>query len=527
MNKAESLKARPYAYFVLFVLTITYILNFIDRTILSILAEEIKAGLQIDDASLGFLYGTAFAVFFSIFGIPLARLADVWNRKRLIGSGVFLWSLMTALSGTAHSFVELAIYRVGVGVGEAAAAPASLSMLADSFPKKMRATAYGIWSTGVFIGSALGFAVGGATLAVYHRWFPSGQAPFGIRDWQLSMFLVGLPGLLVALVVYMLREPKRGQMDEHPVNQLHPQPMRMFLQELAAVIPPFTIWTLYRLGGGFRLVALNIGYGLLLFAGASSLTYIFGSPGQWLTLAIGLYSFISWLQRIRIIDYPCYALVFQAKAMRYSVLGFSLIGFNSYGLGFWFAPYIIRRFQATPQDVGAMMGIIVLISGFLSIALGGYFSDLLKRMTPKARPYMGLVSMLALPFYGLALNADVLSHLYAYASIGIFLGMIWIPSSLAMASELCTPRTRATSIAFNQLAGTLLGLAMGPYIMGEISVSLGNVGYSEADRLQWAMLLGLGFTSPIAAYLLYKSSKYVVVEESTVVERAAAAGEKG
>src|SRR3990167_7727552 len=117
----SSKKATPYAYYALFILTLAYILNFIDRTIISILAEEIKVGLDVNDANLGFLYGTAFAVFFSICGIPLARLADVWSRKKLIGIGVFLWSLMTALSGTAHSFAELAIYRVGVGVGEASA----------------------------------------------------------------------------------------------------------------------------------------------------------------------------------------------------------------------------------------------------------------------------------------------------------------------------------------------------------------------------------------------------------------------
>jgi len=532
-------KARPYAYYALLILTLTYILNFIDRTIISILAEEIKAGLHVDDASLGFLYGTAFAVFFSICGIPLARLADVWSRKKLIGCGVFLWSLMTALSGTAHSFTALAIYRVGVGVGEAAAAPASLSMLADLFNKKIRATAYGIWSTGVFIGSGLGFAVGGATLSVYRKWFPNGEAPFGMQDWQLSMFLVGVPGLLLAALVLMLREPKRGQMDDEVVEQSNVRPLKLFLQELAAVIPPFTVYNLYRLsgrqnashapGGELRgkrsVVVRNIGYGLLLAAIASVCIYFLGSPGQWITLALGGYAFVSWLQRVKIVDFPCFVMVFKSKAMRYSVLGFSLIGFTSYGLGFWFAPYIIRRFHSTPSEVGAMMGIIVFAAGILSILAGGYCSDLLKRLTPKARPYMGLVSMLALPFYYMALQAQDLSMLYTYASLGIFWGMIWIPSSLAMASELCPPRMRATAIAFNQLAGTLIGLAMGPYIMGEISVVMGNMGYNEADSLQMAMLLGLTVSAPLAVFMLVKASWYVEEEENTVPKRAADAGE--
>lgn len=519
------LKAKPYAYFVLLILTITYVLNFIDRTIISILAEEIKADLKIDDASLGFLYGTAFAVFFSVFGIPLARLADTWSRKKLIGCGVFLWSLMTALSGTASSFLELAIYRVGVGVGESAAAPASLSMLADSFTKKMRATAYGVWSTGVFIGSGMGFAVGGATISAYHKWFPDGNAPFGIADWQLSMFIVGVPGLLIAAIIFMLREPKRGIMDGVEIRQVDPHAFKFFWHELTAVIPPFTVLSLRKLGGD-KLVVHNLFVGALLIVFVWFLSKWLGSPVQWITVALGLYSFISWLQRLKLVDFPCYAMIFQAKAMRYSVLGFSLIGFNVYGIGFWFAPYIIRRFQATPEDVGAMMGIIVLVAGFASIIIGGLLSDYLKTKTPKARPLMGIMSMLAVPFYVFAMHAVDIFNVYMFASIGIFLGMIWIPSSLAMASELSPPRMRATAIAFNQLTGTLLGLAMGPYVMGELSDKFGRGGYSDADSLQMGVSLALMIISPIAIALLYKSSQYIASEESSVMERSLQAGEK-
>jgi MFS family permease len=520
------LKAKPYAYFLLLVLTIIYILNFIDRMIISILAEEIKASLHVDDASLGFLYGTAFAVFFSIFGIPFARLADMWSRKKLVGFGVFVWSIMSALSGTANSFALLALYRVGVGVGESAAAPASLSMLADSFTKNKRATVFGVWSTGVFIGSGLGFAIGGATISLYHKWFPDGNAPFGIADWQLSMFMVGLPGLIMAVIMLMMREPKRGLMDGHETEQQHPHALKFFMRELAAVVPPFTVISLYELDGGARLVRQNIIFGILLIVMASILSYVLGDPVQWITISLGLYSFTSWLQRLKIIDYPCYSMVFKEKAMRYSVLGFSLIGFTSYGLGFWFAPYIIRRFESTPQDVGAIMGIIVFSSGILSIILGGLMSDMLKKHTPKARPLMGMVSLLALPLYALAVMSTHITEAYMFAALGIFFGMIWIPSALAMASELSPPRMRATAIAFNQLAGTLLGLAMGPYAMGKISDILRYIGYEEADGLRWGMMLAMGIVAPISLALLYSSSRFVEGEEKTVFERAKAFGEK-
>ena len=128
-----------YARYVLGVLVVVYVFNFIDRQILSILAEEIKADLNISDGDIGFLFGTAFAVFYAIFGIPLGRLADLWVRKSLISVGLFFWSGMTALSGTAQSFGQLAMYRFGVGIGEASATPAAFSMLSDYFAPRVRA----------------------------------------------------------------------------------------------------------------------------------------------------------------------------------------------------------------------------------------------------------------------------------------------------------------------------------------------------------------------------------------------------
>ena len=122
-QEAESQINSGYAKYVLIVLIIVYIFNFIDRQILSILAEEIKADLGIGDAEIGFLYGTAFAVFYAVFGIPLGRLADVWNRKSLIAIGLSFWSAMTAASGFARSYTMLAVCRFGVGVGEASATP--------------------------------------------------------------------------------------------------------------------------------------------------------------------------------------------------------------------------------------------------------------------------------------------------------------------------------------------------------------------------------------------------------------------
>jgi hypothetical protein len=338
------------------------------------------------------------------------------------------------------------------------------------------------------------------------------------------MFLVGLPGLLLAVIIFLLREPKRGQMDGGYTLQQEEHPFKLFGSELAAVIPPFTIVGLMRLGG-HRLVAQNLFYGSILLLMVLFFSKWLGSPVQWITIALGLYSFISWLQRLNLIDYPCYAMIFKAKAMRYSVLGYSLLGLMVYGIGFWFSPYIIRRFHATPGDVGEIMGLIVFGAGMLSIVMGGLLSDILKKRTPMARPLVGILSILAVPFYILGMMSSDLTMVYIYATAGIFLGMIWIPSSLALASELIPTRMRATGIAFNQLAGTLLGLALGPYLMGELSDRFMDMGYMDADSLQLGVVITLVVVSPMAVGLLYKSTTYIASEEATVHERAVAAGE--
>ncbi len=228
---------------------LVYVFNFIDRQIISVLADEIKRDIGITDSQIGFLYGTAFAVFYAVFGIPLGRLADVWVRKSLISIGLSFWSLMTALSGTASSFVTLGAYRIGVGVGEASASPAAFSMLSDYFPPERRATALSIYSSGVYIGAGLGIFLGGWIVEGWRNAFPDGNSPLGLAGWQAAYIAVGLPGLLMALWVWSLREPVRGQ-SEGIVSEVHADPFGEFRRELFAVLPPFTLWSLA--GAGVR-----------------------------------------------------------------------------------------------------------------------------------------------------------------------------------------------------------------------------------------------------------------------------------
>ena len=200
----------PYRWYVLGVLVVAYLFNYVDRHILSILAEEVKRDIGLDDAQIGFLYGTAFAVFYAVFGAPFGRLADSWVRKNLIAIGLVLWSSMTVLTGFARTFGALATFRVGVGIGEASLTPCAYSLIVDYFPQRLRATALALYSSGIYFGAGVGFVLGGFIIDTWNNAFPDGSAPLGLRAWQAAFLIVGLPGLLMAGWVWSLREPVRG-----------------------------------------------------------------------------------------------------------------------------------------------------------------------------------------------------------------------------------------------------------------------------------------------------------------------------
>ena len=181
-------------------LVVLYVINYIDRQILSVLLEPIKQDLGVSDTAMGLLTGLAFALFYTTAGIPIARMADRGSRRNVIVVGVLVWSAMTAVCGLARNFLQLAVARIGVGIGEATLSPAAHSLIADAFPPERRATALATYNIGGNIGIMLGFVLGGFI----------GEA-FG---WRTAFFVVGLPGLAAAAVVrFALHEPTRGQLE--------------------------------------------------------------------------------------------------------------------------------------------------------------------------------------------------------------------------------------------------------------------------------------------------------------------------
>ena len=199
-----------YAWYVVLVLMVCYTLSFIDRQILSLLVGPIKQDLGISDTRIGLLQGLAFAIFYTLLGLPMGRIADRSNRRNLIAVGIFFWSLMTGLCSVAKSFWSLFLARMGVGVGEATLGPSAFSVIADYFPKEQLGRALSVYSAGIFIGAGLANIVGG-TVSQKAMHIPPVTVPLlgTIAPWRLTFLIVGIPGLLVGLLVYTVSEPLR------------------------------------------------------------------------------------------------------------------------------------------------------------------------------------------------------------------------------------------------------------------------------------------------------------------------------
>lgn len=189
--------SRAYRNWFLFLLVLVYASSFIDRIVVAVVGQAVKAEMHLSDLQLGLLGGLAFSIFYTTLGIPMARLAERCTRVKLISLSIAAWSLMTALCGTASGFAQLLLYRLGVGVGEAGSTPVAHSLIADEFPPQRRATALSIYALGPPIGVIVGAIGGGWVLQQY--------------GWRTVFYVVGLPGLVLGLLCWLtLREPRRG-----------------------------------------------------------------------------------------------------------------------------------------------------------------------------------------------------------------------------------------------------------------------------------------------------------------------------
>jgi len=509
MTEASESRATPYAWYALGVLVLVYMLNFIDRQILSILANDIKADLRMTDADLGFLYGTAFAIFYALFGIPLGRLADGWHRVRLLSLSLALWSAMTALSGFAKNAATLTVARIGVGVGEASAAPSAYSLIGDWFPARLRGTAIGLYSAGLFVGSGLSLLIGGLIVEGWNGAFPDGDAPLGLKGWQAAFLGVGLPGLLLAMWVFTLREPARGAIDGLP-SKGDKHPWRVFGEQLLELIPPLTLIGAMRRGP--RAVAFNLAGAAAIGALFWALAAATGNVQQFLFLGVGFYAVFSWASAQRLRDPGGFHLTFASPAFMAIVIAYGADCFVGYTVSYWAAPYAERVFDLDKSELGLMLGAPAALGGFLGVIAGGRVADLLQ-----ARFAAGRLMVVA---FALAASVPVVLVGYDTGSATIFVLMNFavqfvtataLGAAGSASQAFVLPGMRGTATAIFLLGAALLGLGLGPFTAGHVSTVTGDLSLGVKATL---------LVVPIGLIALWIAARYT--PEANARKRAAA-----
>jgi MFS family permease len=512
-------KASGYSWYVLSVLVVVYILNFIDRQILSILAVDVKADLGLSDADMGFLGGAAFAVFYALFGIPLGRLADNWSRVKLLSIGLALWSTMTALSGFARDQMTLTFARMGVGVGEATASPTAYSLISDYFPKKQRATALAIYSSGLYIGGGVSLFIGAWIVKAWNEAYPGG-GPLGLVGWQAAFLAVGIPGLIVALWVATLREPVRGAMDR-VASPSSPAPFRQFAQDLSTIVPPFTLIGAWQRGPAA--LAINIGFAAAIAAFAWWMIELTGNFPQWSAVGLGYYAVFSWACTLRARDSATFRLIWGTPAFICTTLGYGLVALAAYALAFWSAPYAEIVLGLPKQELAFWLGANGAISGFVGVILGGRIADALRAKNPAGRILMiifGVVAPIIPIWIGYTTENTTLFYVMNFLA-GMF-GATALGAAAATTQDLVLPRMRGTATAAFFLGTTLIGLSFGPYMVGQISDLAGTIVDGKPVGDLRTGILSLIGVAPIALILLLYAYRAVPQAEATIVERAAA-----
>jgi len=248
MNNSLSKESKNYRTTVLWLLTLMYVISFIDRQIIGILSPFIKNEMGLSDAQLGWLKGLAFALLYSIVGIPIAWLADRYSRKKIITVSLIAWSGFTALTGMAGSFLQMFLARIGVGIGEAGGSPPSHSIISDLYPKEKRASALGIYSLGIPIGIGFSYLLAGALVEKF--------------GWRGTLYILGVAGIFLAIIlVIIIKEPRRGRMDGENITL-----KTVSIKESILVLAKIPSWWAMCMGiawvsfGGYAVSAWGVDY---------------------------------------------------------------------------------------------------------------------------------------------------------------------------------------------------------------------------------------------------------------------------
>ena len=491
-DTVAAVPAKPgYRYYVLAVLILVYMLNFLDRQIIGILAAPLKAEFGLSDSQFGLLGGIAFASVYSTLAIPLAALADKTSRVWIMTGALAVWSTFTALCGIAGSFGQLFLFRMGVGVGEAGGVAPAYSLVADYFPPQQRARALAAFAFGIPLGTAAGTLVGGLLAATY--------------GWRTAFIVVGLLGLLIApLLRLTVKDPVRGGTDAAK-------------EVLADAAPVEPVSVSDKVGRTASLVMLGLGAGCLIlaalnhFAGVAVGNALVLAFGGLLALVIGVSFWIARRTASVILPKPSFWLL---------ALGAASSSVCGYGVAGWLPLFFMRSFNLTLTQTSWYYSGIALIGGIAGIWMGGVIADKLGKRGKGAYPLTPAIAfIISAPCFiaamnspwliGLVLpgggsNAQQLILAFLIFLIPTGLNLAWLGPISASIQHLAPAPMRSTASAIFLLFNNLLGIAVGFYYFGWMSDLL-EPRFGE-ESLRWSIYTGMGFYL-MAAVLLFGASK--------------------
>ena len=507
-------------------------LSLLDRQVLSILAPAIKADLHIGDSELGLLYGTVFSLFYALFSLPLGRLVDGWIRTRLLAICIFAWSIFAGLSAFAGGFTLLAISRLGVGVGEAAAQPSANSIIFDTFPRSRRGTAMSAMAIATTLGLGLSMTLGGVVAGWWDARFPG--HPGGFSGWQFAFLIAALPGLLLAFLISRLPEPVRGGVDgiRSPED---PHPFKASGAVLASVTPGINWLSLWGRQAPARQWAVNlIGLAVIVVFCwiMTQLTQAF-SPRpptdvlglkidphvlQWFVVGFGAFVILNMFQSLRLTDRATYNVVLSPSVILLMVVAGFQTSIN-YGVMGFTPSFLNRAFGLSPAETGLQFGLLAAGLGVIGALVSGPLSDwLTARMGGRGRVGLTIFSLGVSPIFGIWTYqaSDPLSFYLRFTCYSLVLTM-WLPPLYSLLYDLVLPRMRGVTSSIFIIITTLLGLGMGPYFVGIVSDrNGGDLGTAIISiNVVWPAVLLCLFT------VLWRINK----EEATVLDRARAGGE--
>lgn len=427
--------SRAYRIYVLIVLTIVYTFNFLDRQIMGIVAPAVQADLGLSDSQLGILGGIAFAILYTTLGIPVARLADRFHRVTIISVSLAVWSGFTALCGTAQNFTQLALARVGVGIGEAGGSPPSHSLISDFYPKEKRAGALAFYALGIPVGVTLAYLGGGWVLQNF--------------DWRMTFLALGIPGVLFAILVRVtVREPERGGTDTEALNATDA------FKNLRVTDPVGIVERVF--------------WSLTFAFPAKSRASVFNELAS------------LWRAAKHLLAIPSYRAI---------VIGLTAGSFASYALSSW----IVVFFSRSHPELGLTntlfwLGIINGTAYVLGVFIGGNLVDRLAKKNKSAYGWVPVGALaLNLPFFLGAMWIDdpVWSLVFWWPShllTGFYLGPCF-----ALAQTLAPVSIRALSTAIFFFILNMIALGFGPTFVGVLSDVLASGGMDNEMSLRIAL----------------------------------------